>query len=275
MKQTNYHRLRCFLLIVLAGLLFGCSMPIQHGLSEREANQIVVLLSKAQPAIDAAKLKDASGREVKWTISVSKSDAPRAISILQAHNLPRKKEKGLKEIYSQTGMIPTETQERARLMMAISGDLNRTLKMISGVLKARVHVSIPKEKSIQRPGEKPPEPKASVLLIIQANMFKTMGMRKVLEKETRKLVMGNIAKIKARNVHVVLRDGGAAPAMQGQSAGAAIRKVLFVKVVSADAMKLRAVVFGGFGLIGLLLIACLLLFFRASSLKQQINAGGL
>jgi type III secretion protein J len=278
MKKISTHRLRWILLLLFGGFLAGCTMEIQHGLSEREANEILVLLSKSQPAIEATKLKDASGREVKWTIVVSKSDAPRAISILQAQNLPRRKEKGLKELYSQTGMIPTETQERARLMMAISGDLNRTLKSISGVLKAKVLAAIPKEKSILRPGEKPPSPTASVFLLVNPGQFKTMAAKKVLEQEATKLVLGSIPRILRKDVHIVIRDGGFSAPMGGKSTdggGAALRRVLFVRVEASDAMKLKALMFGGFGLIGVLGIMCLLLFFRASSLKQQLNANSL
>lgn len=250
-------------------------MSIQHGLSEREANEIVVMLSKANPPIEATKEKDASGREVKWNIIVPKSDAPRAIALLQAQNMPRRKEKGLKELYSQTGMIPTETQERARLTMALAGDLNRTLKHINGVLKARVHIAMPKPKAIRRPGEKPLMPSSSVLMIIDPNEFKTRGMRTKLITEAQKLVAGSIERLEPKRVNVVLREGGMSPMMKSATpaaAGAAIRKVIFVRVVASDAMKLRAIIFGSFIAIGLLLIACLFLFFRASSLKQQVNA---
>ena len=138
----------------------GCASEIEHELNESEANDIIVLLY--ENGIGATKEKEEGGREVTWKISVARQDSGRAVRILKENELPRPKTTGF-EIFNQGGLIPTATEERAKLLQSISGELSRTLRSIDGVLLARVHINIPEQNDLADLKEKP-LPTASVLI---------------------------------------------------------------------------------------------------------------
>ncbi len=279
--------------IVIAGLFsllfIGCSVPIQHGLSEKEANQIIVLLAKAKPPIIAQKMKVAEGREVKWSIVVPKSDAIRAIKILQAHNLPPSKEKGFSELYTGGSMIPTATEERAKFILALSGELVRTLKKIPGVLDARVHLMIPKEKILRRPNEQPPLPSASVLLVVDPKIFpkskivrgrRIFGPRDKLIIDVKNLVSGSVERLTPQRVSVVIRNSILADSSTVLSSGTSdadreeemFTKVFTVRVHTEDAGKLKIILASIILVGGIFIVLTLLLFFRNAALKKQFHA---
>ncbi len=277
---------RAFSLVGLLSilLLVGCSVPIQHGLSEKEANMIIVLLAKAKPPIVAQKIKVAEGREVKWSIVVSKSDAARAIEILQAHNLPPSKEKGFAEIYAGGSMIPTATEERAKFILALSGELVRTLKKIPGVVDARVHLMIPKDKVMSRPDEKPPLPSASVLLVVDPQIFpkrkpkQRWGPRDKLIVDVRNLVAGSVERMIPQRVSVVIRESFLAASSSIGTAGGdeasefeSLTKVFTIRVHPEDANKLRIILASIILIGGIFIILTLILFFRNASLKNQFK----
>lgn len=249
-------------------------MPIQGGLTERQANQIIVLLSKSN--IQANKMKNAEGREVTWQIVVSKSDAAKAIGILQANNMPPKKDKGFNEVYGKSGMIPTATEERAKYMMALSGELTKTLKTIPGVLNARVHLVIPKDKLLRRPGEKQPPPGASVLLSTKTKVARNRRQRKSLVRDVKNLVSGSIERLNINRVKVVVRTSMMSDDLgKSSSAGgdASYKNVLMFRVAPGDANKLKMALGAMVLLLGVFLVLFLLFFFRAASLKNQLRAG--
>jgi len=243
-------------------------MPIQHKLKEREANEIITVLKKN--GIEATKLKDESGREVLWTIVIPKSEAQKTLRILQENSLPRRKDKGFNEIYGAAGMIPTATEERAKYLMAISGEMARTLKRIDGVLDARVHIVIPKQKILKNPTDKPPPPRASVLLIIRARPRPLLKKRQV-----KQLVAGSLESLAQKDISVVMiprvkvstsgasKDGGDA---EGTTA------VMMIRVAKADAMKLKIIL--GLMILGLVVFLGLFVWFfmRSASLKNRLKS---
>jgi type III secretion system YscJ/HrcJ family lipoprotein len=149
----------CVLLVMVA----GCNVGLHHGLTEEDANQILVLLQ--QHGIHAKKEKE-EGRQRKqtWKITVPKGQCERAWKLLQEHGLPRTKNKGFDEVFRKTGIIPTATEEKAMFLHALCGELARTLKTIHGVIDARVHVAIPDDEHIRTEEEPVPQPTASVFL---------------------------------------------------------------------------------------------------------------
>lgn len=269
------------LFFALSLTVMGCSMPIQGSLSEREANQIIVLLAKATPPIQATKQKNAEGREPTWDIIVPSSDAPRAIQILQANNLPAKKDKGFSEIYGKSGMIPTATEERAKFMMALTGELQRTIKFIPGVLNARVHLMLPKDRLLRRPGEKQPLPKAAVSVTAKTMLVRNKALRKNLVGSIRKIVAGSMERLPRARVNVVVNGptmaGSAstdAKGSTGDGGGADTVNVVMFRVAASDANKLKIVLAVMVLLLGVFIVLFLLFFFRAASLKNQLKAAG-
>src|SRR5690348_689988 len=78
----------------------GCQVEVQHDLTEAEANNIAVVLERS--GIASHKVKEEGGREVTWAIAVPKAEAPRAMELLVANNLPPPRQEGL-EMFNQGG----------------------------------------------------------------------------------------------------------------------------------------------------------------------------
>jgi type III secretion protein J len=136
--------------LALAGaLLFaGCKKEIYHGLTENEANEVLVVLKSAN--IDAEKVPEAAGKKgVTFAIAVDEALAVESMRVMLDNNLPRQEKTGLKETFAQPSMIPTETEEKSRLLAALQGDLENSLRQIDGVVDARVHLVLPEMSPIE------------------------------------------------------------------------------------------------------------------------------
>ncbi|MFY0529948.1 hypothetical protein ACN28I_44535 [Archangium gephyra] len=154
--------LRPYALAALLALAVGtgCTIDLQHDLTEQDANEIYVLLSKN--GISATKMKEEGGNELRFRIQVPKADTAQAAELLRAYSLPRPMEKGLNH-FAKGGMVPTATEERAMLLKALGGEVSNALNQIDGVLEARVIVMIPENNDLAQPENKP-EPSASVFI---------------------------------------------------------------------------------------------------------------
>ena len=134
------------MVLALTLWLSGCvTHELQSDLTEPDAQEIVVLLK--DNGIDAFAARSAGEKkgEEKWSVSIRGGDQNLARSwrVLQENGLPRQKDKGLEDVFANPGMIPTATEEKARLLVGISGEISRTLKSISGIVDARVLVVLP------------------------------------------------------------------------------------------------------------------------------------
>src|SRR5690349_6963909 len=100
----------CIALLLLIGS--GCrSREVASGLTEQDAQEIVVVLK--QNGIDAAAVRGSGGERdapVTWTVNTRGNSQEMVLAwrILQENGLPRQKVKGLEEVFSSTGMIPTD-----------------------------------------------------------------------------------------------------------------------------------------------------------------------
>jgi type III secretion protein J len=143
---------RVALAMVTVGLA-GCESAVEHGLTERDANEIRVVLS--QQAIPSEKKLDEGGQSTTWSILVPKGEVNRATEILVANHLPPEHQAGLAQTYAQPSMVPTETEQKARFIGALQGELAQTLESVDGVLSARVNVNIPEQNDLEDPNKRP------------------------------------------------------------------------------------------------------------------------
>ncbi|MEZ5403579.1 MAG: hypothetical protein R2729_28120 [Bryobacteraceae bacterium] len=134
--------------VILTALLTGClKHELQSGLTEHESQEIIVLLE--EHGLRGVRKAAAEGKQSKgepqWTVYVQggSQELVRAWRVLHENGLPRERVKGFEQVYSNSGIIPTPGEEKARLLAALSGELSRTLRSIDGVADARVHVVIP------------------------------------------------------------------------------------------------------------------------------------
>ncbi len=125
--------------------LCGClKHELSTGLSERDAQEMIVLLK--ENGLDASReLVKRDREEPSWTVMVKGGDQNLVLAwrVLQENGLPRQAVRGLNEVFSKEGMIPTATEERAKYLVGLSGEVSETLRAITGVVDARVNLVIP------------------------------------------------------------------------------------------------------------------------------------
>ena len=125
----------------------ACSANILHGVDERSANEATAALERA--GIGAEKLPDegaAAGSRRRPTPSGWRTPTERARSTSCARSgLPHDRRRGFAETYGQPSLIPTPSEERARYVDALAGEIERTLESADGVISARVHLVLEEE----------------------------------------------------------------------------------------------------------------------------------
>ena len=127
------------LLPVLAlATLMGCTQQLFGALDESSANQVVGALRSE--GISAEKSR--AGDDL-WKVSVADDEFGRAVQLLKRRNLPPQRFDGLGQVFKKESLVSTPTEERARLIHAMSQELERSLMEMDGVLVARVHPVIP------------------------------------------------------------------------------------------------------------------------------------
>lgn len=190
-------------LLVLTGCLKN---ELQSGLSEHESQEIIVALK--MNGLDASRELVAHGKEAAtWTVAVKGGNQNLVLAwrILQENGLPRQRVKGLEEVFSQSGLIPTASEEKAKLLVGLTGEITKTLKMVEGIVDARVHVVLPENSPLLDKSQWSP-PTASVFL-------KHRGPRPPLtDMEIKTLVAKGVEGLSPEQVAVVAKPQSELPA---------------------------------------------------------------
>ena len=191
--------------VLVASFSSACDSPkeVVQGLDEFEANEILVVLEAK--GISGDKTKD-EGRVVAYTVAVPESDSRDAMRILVANKLPRRRPQGLAEVYPAGGggLIPTKSEEKAKFLMAIQGEIERKLQRLPGIQSAHVSVVQP-DKDIVRDLDTPP-PAATASVAIVYNAFDDRGTALISQDEVQKLVAASVEDLKPQNVAVVMKQ---------------------------------------------------------------------
>lgn len=196
--------LRLASLLVLPVLLVACGkmVTLQAGLSDADANDIVLVLNRKGIEIEKQKNKEGV------TLIAKEADLSRATEAMNAAGLPRRSLSNLGEVFKKQGMISTPMEERIRYIHGLSEELESTLQQFDRVVSARVHVVLPERIA---PGE-PIQPSSAAVFV---------KYRPPLDEDTvlprmRKLVASSIPGLGGDDgrgkVSVVLMPGEPAPA---------------------------------------------------------------
>jgi type III secretion protein J len=196
------HLRRLWIVVVLA---LGCSIPIQHGLDETAANEMLTSLERA--GIEASKNRDDDGA---FAVVVAKGDALRAMELMRSLGLPRGPRAGFGEIYKQPSLVPSPTEERARYVEALAGEIARTLETVEGVVGARVHLVLPEPDPLAVDGKPRVPAQAAVLLKTRAGRPAPIG-----ERDVQKLVAGSVPGLDPLAVAVVVTSAPEVAAAPG------------------------------------------------------------
>jgi type III secretion protein J len=149
--------LRCAGVVVLL-LVAGCRSQIQHGLEERDANELVTVL--VARGYEAQKVAEKS-KKPTWAIEVEDAHATDALRVLAELKLPRPHRATTQSLTSQSSLIETPATERLRQLEAEEGDIELALEGMDGVASADVELVVP---PAPRPGQSAVPSKASLLL---------------------------------------------------------------------------------------------------------------
>lgn len=195
------HLEKQIMLLSLTVFLSACLRhDLQTGLSEQDAQEVVVMLN--ENGIDASAAKEAGEKkgEEKWSVVIRGGDQnlARAWRVLEENGLPRRRDKSLEDVFATPGMIPTATEEKARLLVGVSGEINRTLKSVAGVVDAHVLVVLPESSPLLDKTERVP-PTASVLIKYRGSELP------LSEDDVKKLVARAVEGLQPENVAVVYK----------------------------------------------------------------------
>ncbi len=176
-------------------VLSACSSQIQHGLDERDANEIVSAL--VARGFEPHKVAE-KGKKPTWAIELDEAQATDALRVLAELKLPRPPRSTTRELASQSALIETPTAERMRQLEAQEGDIEQSLETMDGVTSAAVELVVPLP---PRPGLPASPSKASVLLRVTAEANERLQQQR---PELRGLVAGAVDGLHADDVVLVI-----------------------------------------------------------------------
>jgi type III secretion protein J len=205
-EGTGTRRATVVALGVLIALGGACSTNILHGIDERAANDAARALERA--GIGAEKVAEdntATAGGARFTLRVSSGDGARALDLLRALGLPREPRHGFSETYGQPSLIPTPSEERARYVDALAGEIERTLEGVDGVVSARVHLVLEEEDPLAVDAKPRAGARAAVLLTTLP------GRTPIARQDVQRLVAGSVSGLDAAAV-VVVAAAAAEPA---------------------------------------------------------------
>jgi type III secretion protein J len=151
---------RYLFLLLLLGVT-ACRERIQHGLDERQANELQTVL--VGRGLDARKVPE-TGKKPTWAIEVTDEQASNAVRILAELGLPRPVAETGCDVFGGGGLVRTPVEEQVCRVRVLERGIEKTLQTLEGVLLARVHLVMPPP---PRPGQVPVLAKASAMLRVE------------------------------------------------------------------------------------------------------------
>ena len=130
---------RSLIIALFCAVLAGCDTQLLANLSERDANEVLAVLMRAE--IDAHKESADAGKT--WIIKIPENRVVQSLDLLRAYGLPQTRYANLGELFKKDGMISTPVEERVRFVYGVSQELADTISKMDGVIVARVHIVMP------------------------------------------------------------------------------------------------------------------------------------
>ena len=89
-------------------------------------------------------------RTERFAVEVDEAAFAQAVMLIDQSGLPKPKFATLTDVLSDSRLIASPSQDRARINYAMSQELSRTVSEIEGVVSARVHLATPSEDRLSR-----------------------------------------------------------------------------------------------------------------------------
>ncbi len=251
----------CALTLLALVLLAGCKTELNSGLTERQANEETALLLRN--GIPASREIDAKTNTL--TVWVEQTRFADAVDLLRAHGLPQPHYDSMADVFKGNGLIVSPTEERARMIYALSEELSHTVSEIDGVLAARVQIVIPDNDPLRRDATP-----ASASVFVK---YKRGSNVSELVPQIKMLVSGGVSGLSYDKVDVVL-----VPAVlpAPPTAPNDMQEVYGIWVYSGSAQELRLVLAAAAGMVALLLgLGGRLVWLSRHRLLRRATSGGL
>lgn len=140
-------RIALFLLLSISLTSCSKSQKIITGVTEREANIIVVFLEARGIRSNKVRVSGGSttGAEqlAKFDITVKKNQAIQAMALLNQNGFPKQRYITLLQLFQASGFMTSEREENIRYQAGLAEQINNMITMIDGVIDSNVQLSFP------------------------------------------------------------------------------------------------------------------------------------
>ena len=209
---------------VSAVVLSACSAQIQHGLDERDANEIIAALDAR--GFEARKVPE-KGKKPTWAVELDEARATEAMRVLNELKLPRPQRLKTQALAQSASLIETPAAERLRQLEAQEGDIEESLETMDGVTSVSVELVVP---AAPRPGVAPTPSKAAVLVRVHPDALERLQQQRA---ELRALVAAAVDGLRADDVVLVVDPVTLPPAASpAKSSAPSLRPVVLGMAVA-------------------------------------------
>lgn len=254
----SFHSFRIRLIAALAGLLLlgACQSELYSNITEREANEMLVLL--LADGIDARKVNAGDGT---FSLTVGEHSVQRALALLNANGLPRSDRASIGQVFAGGGVVSSPFEQRIRYIYALGEEVAQTLQQIDGVLVARVHIVMPEDPAL---GQEIRPSSAAVFIKQRAGYDLDF-----LVPQIRRLVANSIEGVDVESITVALVEAAPEPVRQAAPSETPMSRVLGVEMPPAS-VQIVTMALGGLVLLSALALgAAGYLAYRLRSMRAR------
>lgn len=257
--MTTRDGIRVLMLALASASALACSVPVAANLGEGDASDAVVALEKGGVASEKERDPEHEGT---YRVLVGRDDAASALRVLAAEGLPPQTAPGVLDALGKGSLVPSRLAEHVKVVTGTSGDLERSLRGIDGVVSARVHLAVPPRDPLALGAQAPPAT-ASVLI-------RHHGPTPPLAAfDVQRLVAGAVPGLQAEHVSVVMN---VAPA-PGRSPARELSRLGPLTVTKGSMSPLRGMIAVAV-LSNVVLLGCLLLLWaRVKKTEHALGRG--
>ncbi|MGC7404920.1 EscJ/YscJ/HrcJ family type III secretion inner membrane ring protein [Pandoraea pneumonica] len=168
------------------------SETLLTSLDQQQANEVAAVLLRhdiAAEKVDAGK--------AGYTIKVDTGDFPSAVDWLKTYDLPSRPRMEIAQMFPPDALVASPRAERARLYSAIEQRLEQSLRLMNGVLAARVHLSYDVEGLAMDQAQTAPH--VAAVAVYQKGVDPS-----VLINDVKRFLKNSIDDVRYENISVVL-----------------------------------------------------------------------
>ncbi|MCE4061181.1 EscJ/YscJ/HrcJ family type III secretion inner membrane ring protein [Pandoraea sputorum] len=182
-----------FLLVAVLALT-GCrkAETLLSALDQQQANEVAAVLLRHDIATQKT-----DGGKAGYSISVDAADFPQAVDWLKTYDLPSRPRMEIAQMFPPDSLVASPRAERARLYSAIEQRLEQSVRLMSGVLAARVHVSYDVDAQPSNAGISSPH--ISAVVVYRNDIDAT-----ALINDIRRFLKNSFDDVRYENISVVL-----------------------------------------------------------------------